>query len=89
MAKQLISEQRYYIYVELGKKQLQKDIAAKIGVHPSTISREIKRNANNDGAYVFTTAQRKCESRKHSTLGNHRKSDILWWRVEQMIKDED
>lgn len=89
MAKQLISEQRYAIYLDLGRKQLQKDIAEKIGVHPSTISREIKRNANSEGVYVFTTAQRKCESRKHSTLGNHRKSEILWWRVEQMIKDED
>ena len=89
MAKQLTSEQRYVIYLDLGRKHLQKDIAEKIGVHPSTISREIKRNANRTGDYIFTIAQSKCESRKHSTLGNHRKSDILWWRVEQMIKDED
>ena len=60
-----------------------------IGVHQSTISREVKRNSNQDGKYVFTVAQTKCESRKHSTLGNHRKDAILWWRVEQMIKDED
>lgn len=49
----------------------------------------MQRNSNRDNQYVFTIAQRKCESRKHSTLGNHRKDETLWWRVEQMIKDED
>ena len=58
-------------------------------VHPSTITREVQRNSNRDNQYVFTIAQRKCESRKHSILGNHRKDETLWWRVEQMIKDED
>ena len=89
MSKQLISEQRYAIYLDLARKHSQKYIAEKIGVHPSTISREIRRNATDDGKYVFTVAQNKCESRKHSTLGNHRKDAVLWWRIEQMIKDED
>ena len=89
MSKQLISEQRYAIYLGLARKQSKKSIAREIGVHPSTITREIQRNSNRDNEYVFSVAQRKCESRKHSTLGNHRKDAILWWRVEQMIKDED
>ena len=89
MSKQLTSEQRYAIYLGLARKQSKKSIAQEIGVHPSTITREVQRNFNRDNQYVFTIAQRNCESRKHSTLGNHRKDETLWWRVEQMIKDED
>lgn len=89
MCKQLISEQRYAIYLGLARKSSKKSIAQEIGVHPSTITREIQRNSNSHGKYVFSTAQKKCESRKHSTLGNHRKDALLWWRIEQMIKDDD
>lgn len=89
MCKQLISEQRYAIYLGLARKSSKKSIAKEIGVHPSTVTREIRRNSNCSGKYVFSTAQKKCDGRKHSTLGNHRKSALLWWRVEQMIKDED
>ena len=89
MSKQLNSLQRYAIYLGLARKQSKKSIAHEIGVHPSTITREIGRNSNRYGKYVFSTAQEKCDSRKHSTLGNHRKSALLWWRVEQMIKDDD
>lgn len=89
MSKQLISEQRYAIYLGLARKQSKKSIAKEIGVHPSTITREIQRNSNRDGKYVFSVAQSKCNARKHSTLGNHRKEAILWWRVDQMIMDED
>lgn len=89
MSKQLTSEQRYAIYLGLARKQSKKSIAREIGVHPSTITREVQRNSNRDNKYVFSIAQKKCDSRKHSTLGNHRKDDILWWRVERMIKDED
>ena len=89
MSKQLTSEQRYAIYLGLARKQSKKSIAQEIGVHPSTVTRELQRNSNRYNEYVFTVAQKKCESRKHSTLGNHRKDAILWWRVEQMIKDED
>jgi IS30 family transposase len=89
MSKQLYSLQRYAIYLGLARKQSKKSIAMEIGVHPSTVTREIQRNRNKYGQYVHTIAQQKCDSRKHSTLGNHRKSALLWWRVEQMIKDED
>lgn len=89
MSKQLISEQRYAIYLGLARKQTKKSIAKEIGVSPSTITREIQRNSNRYGQYVFNIAQQKCDSRKHSTLGNHRKSDLLWWRIEQMIVEQD
>ena len=53
MAKQLSSEQRYVIYLDLQSKLTPKSIAQKIGVHPSTITREVRRNANRDNQYVF------------------------------------
>ncbi len=89
MSKQLTSEQRYAIYLGLARKQSKKHIAQEIGVHPSTVTREVQRNSNRDKQYVFTVAQQKCDSRKHNNLGNHHKDPILWWRVEQMIMDED
>ena len=66
MAKQLNSEQRYVIYLDLQSKLTKKSIAQKIGVHPSTITREVKRNANRDNQYVFCVAQEKCQKRKHN-----------------------
>lgn len=89
MSNHLISEQRYAIYLGLARKQSKKSIAKEIGVHPSTISRELKRNANKDGTYHYTVAQRHCTSRKHGLSGNHRKDPVLWWRVEQMILEDD
>ena len=31
----------------------------------------------------------KSEARKHGLQGNHRKPPELWWRIEQMILEED
>ena len=52
MYKHLISEQRYAIYLMLQKNMSKKEIAASIGVSPSTITRE--RNAK-VAAMVNTT----------------------------------
>lgn len=53
----------------------------------STVLREIRRNSNTNGEYVWRTAQRKAEARKHGLEGNHRKPAELWWRIEQMIEE--
>jgi len=42
--KQLISEQRYAIYLGLEEGTSKKDIALRIGVHISTLYRELERN---------------------------------------------
>ena len=42
-----------------------------------------------NGEYVWFNAQAKSEARKHGLQGNHRKSPELWWRIEQLIMDED
>ncbi len=60
---QLTYEQRYLIYklLKTGKKQT--EIAEIIGVHKSTISRELKRNTGRR-SYRYKQAQRKAERRK-------------------------
>ena len=57
MYKQLISEQRYTIFILLQQGIKKKDIAAAINVHPSTITREIKRNSGKRGIYNWKRAQ--------------------------------
>lgn len=89
MSNQLTSEQRYEIYLGLKRHWSKSRIAREIGVHPSTVSREVRRNSNASKEYVWLNAQRKCDSRRHGLKGNHRKPDVLWWRIEKMIEEED
>ena len=89
MYKQLIERQRYAIYLGLKRKWSKRKIASELGISPSTVSREVKRNSNSNGEYVWCNAQVKSDARKHGLKGNHRKPETLWWRIEQMIIDED
>jgi transposase, IS30 family len=63
-------EQRYQIQALFKAGMKQNWIAQEIGVHPSTISRELNRNiakrGRTAGAYVATNAQRKTEQRHQS-----------------------
>jgi IS30 family transposase len=67
--KQLSLVQRYQIeaFVKAGMKQ--KKIAEQIGVHPSTISRELNRNiakrGKTSGEYIASNAQRKTDQRHY------------------------
>ncbi len=67
--KQLSLEQRYKMDALLKAGLKQKDIATQIGVHPSTVSREIKRNVaqrgRSCGLYIAEKAQRKTLQRHH------------------------
>ena len=89
MYKQLIERQRYAIYLGLKRKWSKRRIASELGVSPSTVSREVKRNSNSNSEYVWCNAQAKSNGRRHGLSRNHRKPNILWWRIEQMIIDED
>ena len=89
MTKHLTSEQRYEIYLGLNRGWSKSFIAREINVHPSTVCREIERNSDSNGRYVWLNAQKKCDARRHTLPGNHRKPPELWWRIEQMIMDED
>ena len=88
MYNQLTSEQRYEIYLEIKRKWSISRISREIEVSASTVLREIRRNSNTNGEYVWRTAQRKAEARKHGLEGNHRKPAELWWRIEQMIEED-
>ena len=67
MYKQLTSEQRYTISVLLQNGTRKKDIAKAINVHPSTVTRELKRNSGVRGHYNWKTAQ----ANAVRTKGNH------------------
>ena len=53
---QLSREQRYAIYLGLQEKKTLIVIARQIGCSVSAVSREIKRNKNRFGKYIFTIA---------------------------------
>lgn len=89
MSHQLTREQRYAIYLGLERKKSKSSIARLIGVSVSTVCREIKRNSNADGKYVWINAQRKSESRKHGLEGNHRKPPTLWLLIDPLIMEQD
>ena len=65
MYKHLISEQRSAIYLMLQKEMSQKDIAAAIGVSPSTITRKLKRNSGSRRKYNWETVQSNVTYYKH------------------------
>lgn len=54
----------------LQKGEKKNAIAKAIGVSPSTITRELKRNSGSHGKYVWVTAQRNAAYHKHRHPGN-------------------
>ena len=93
MYNHLNSSQRYHLFVERQNKgtkraKTQAQIAAEIGVHPSTVSREYKRNGTVRGGYNDTVAQLKADRRKQRSAPNNKKPALLWWRIEQWIIEE-
>jgi len=54
---QLTLEKRYHISTLYKQGLKQYEIAKEIGVHPATISRELKRNRDKDGRYLAEKAQ--------------------------------
>ncbi len=73
--KQLTQKERYHIWASLKRGVTQKDIAENIGVHPSTISREIQRNKDSvteeyHYAFAQTKAQRRQQAKAKYTVFN-------------------
>jgi len=79
---QLTQIQRYQIYTLLKIGQLQSEIAVRLGVHKSTISREIQRNKGKKGYRPKQAHQQALARRKK---GNTRISDSDWDQVEGLI----
>lgn len=63
MGKHLNSQQRYEISFRLQNKERKIDIARALGVHRSTISREVARNKSHRGKYDAEKAQKLSEKR--------------------------
>ncbi|MEH6640234.1 helix-turn-helix domain-containing protein [Vreelandella glaciei] len=61
--RQLTQTQRYQIHAYIGVGVSQRQVARALGIHNSTISRELLRNAADNG-YVSELAQRLSNDRK-------------------------
>ena len=83
---QLTLEQRYGIYTLLKTGQTQKKVAEIIGVHKSTVCRELKRNRGERG-YRHKQAHTFAEDRKKSKV-RFRIDGSTWAYVEQLICKE-
>ena len=86
--KHLTREQRYAIYLGKQKGETLEMIARSIGVHKSTVSREIRRNSTPTGKYVWNKAHDMAKSRQCHTPGNRRLDEVLKWRIIERIKTE-
>ena len=88
MYNQLSREQRYAIYLGLESKESKKTIARKLRVHPSTITRELKRNMTKRGVYVWNKAHDMASNRRTGKPGNRRLCLTLVLRIKDLIKSE-
>ncbi len=83
--RQLTLKKRYQIWALLQQGYKQKDIANRIGVHPSTISREIRRNWDtHSNRYEYTTAHFHTEHRHKSKP----KYTVITLRIENYIREK-
>lgn len=87
--KHLTHDKRCQIYALKSKGHLQKEIAEFLGVHASTISREIKRNSGMKG-YRHQQAQRKADARRHaaSAGATKMKGNLLIFIEEKLTKEQ-
>ena len=88
MYKQLTSEQRYTISVLLQNRTKRKDIAKAINVHPSTITRELKRNSGVRGHYNWETAQANAVRTIRKKPGNHSVDDSIKEEAKRILISE-
>jgi len=84
---QLTREQRYQIYVLWKNGFNQTEIAQEIGVHKSTISREMKRNALINGDYIPARAHKRAQKRKHRRVRTVIPA-VLWRKVRVMLRQD-
>ena len=80
--KQLADVQRYQISFMLKMGNSQTDIANELGVHRSTISRELNRNRGKRG-YRPKQAHQRALSRRNKA--HYRFSDETWDQIEHLI----
>ena len=84
--RQLTPEQRYQIYALMKADWTQLAIALEVGVHPSTISRELSRNRGRRG-YRPKQAQEKAQARKLSHI-TVRIQPQTWALIESYLRQD-
>jgi transposase, IS30 family len=84
--RQLTQEQRYQIYAFVKANWTQLAIAAEMGVHPSTISREVKRNSGRRG-YRPKQADEKAQARKLNHI-TRRIEPQTWKLIESYLRQD-
>ena len=84
---QLTQDQRYQIHAFLKAGFSQSHIAGELGVDPSTISRELKRNRGRRG-YRPKQAQQLADSRRQAKANATRLTPATWQRVEAGLQQD-
>ncbi len=86
--KHLTKEQRYVISVLNKRGESLQSIADEIGVHKSTISRELRRNSSKRGTYNPLKAQEFANERKERFASNRRFTKEIEKRVRSFLEKE-
>ena len=89
MYNQLTREQRYAIYLGLQEGKSKTAIARQINCDLSTVYREIKRNSNKRGYYVWKEAHELAMVRRERSVANHKVPDHILKRALRLLVDED
>jgi len=85
--RQLTPEQRHTIQIMRQAGNSQDQIARDLDRAPSTISRELNRNASADGVYEHAGAQRQAMQRRAKRRGHGRRMQQLWPKVVGMLSE--
>lgn len=83
--RQLTQAQRYQIYALRKMKHPLSEIATVVGVHKSSVSRELKRNRGQRG-YRPQQAQALAEQRRSKAVA--RITSQVWTKVERLLRQE-
>ena len=89
MYNHLTREQRYAIYLGLQEGKSQKAIARQINVHPSTVSREIRRNSTRRGYYSWRSAHESAVIRGRHLPGNRHVNYNIKREALSLLRNED
>lgn len=83
--RQLTPEQRYQIWASLRMRMKRSEIAREIGVHRSTVTRELKRNESGRWKYNPSRAERFARER-HERKPKHCIDEGTWARVRSLLE---
>lgn len=70
------------------KGYAEKEIAEYVGVHVTTIYREINRNSTPSGKYIYQKAHEATLARRKRTTTNAKLDPILCWHIRQILQEE-